>query len=268
MVDSSNAYLEKRKTESPNLRCFQRKNESRPFTMGEMYHFLAITYYMGVVRLPSKDDYWSTNKWMPSHPICTKFGMHRMRFKFLWRHLHVECDDEDNDNDSAAGDSEIHSDDEDDETQPHAEVLFEQEQEGEDEHTATPEEADDTNENNNENENTTTPPNTNNIPEEKPEVWFKKLSYLVNHFRDVSEDMVYILGTNLAIDEMLIRFLGKSMETHRLKNKPIAEGYKFFVLATSNGFVLNVTPDGRTAAKKGLVEWSNKKRSNNNGSNI
>ena len=53
--------------------------------------------------------------------------------------------------------------------------------------------------------------------------------------------------------------MGKTLETQRLKNKPIAEGYKFLVLATSDGFVLNVTPDDRTAAKKGQIEYSNRK---------
>ena len=34
-----------------------------------------------------------------------------------------------------------------------------------------------------------------------------------------------------------------------MKNKPIKEGFKFFVLAISTGFVVNFSPDGRTAAK-------------------
>eukprot|EP00957_Ditylum_brightwellii_P016009 1206295-Ditylum_brightwellii.AAC.1 len=37
------------------------------------------------------------------------------------------------------------------------------------------------------------------------------------------------------------------METHRMKNKPIGEGYKFFALTTTNGFIANFTPDGRRA---------------------
>jgi len=61
--------------------------------------------------------------------------------------------------------------------------------------------------------------------------------------------LIYELGSVLAIDEMMIRFRGKSNETHRIKNKPIAEGYKFFVLATREGYIVNFTPDGRSAAK-------------------
>ena len=43
-----------------------------------------------------------------------------------------------------------------------------------------------------------------------------------------------------------------------MKNKPIKEGYKFFVLATKEGFILNFTPDGRTAAKVGEQEYDDK----------
>ena len=42
-----------------------------------------------------------------------------------------------------------------------------------------------------------------------------------------------------------------------MKNKPIKEGYKLFVLTTKEGFVLNFTPDGRTAAKVGEQEYDN-----------
>ena len=58
---------------------------------------------------------------------------------------------------------------------------------------------------------------------------------------------------------MMIQFMGKSLETHRMKNKPIKEGYKFFVLSTINGFIVNFTPDGRTAARKENQEYENVK---------
>eukprot|EP00957_Ditylum_brightwellii_P000678 53432-Ditylum_brightwellii.AAC.1 len=48
---------------------------------------------------------------------------------------------------------------------------------------------------------------------------------------------------------MMIRFSGRSSKTHRIKNKPIGEGFKFFALTTSQGFVANYTSDGRTAFK-------------------
>eukprot|EP00957_Ditylum_brightwellii_P090302 6877508-Ditylum_brightwellii.AAC.1 len=44
------------------------------------------------------------------------------------------------------------------------------------------------------------------------------------------------------------------METHRMKNKPIGEGYNLSVLTTTNGFIDNFTTDGRTASKTGCQE--------------
>ena len=55
---------------------------------------------------------------------------------------------------------------------------------------------------------------------------------------------------------MIIRFGGRSNETQGIKNNPIGEGYKFFVLSTVNGFVVNFTPDGRSAAKNDGQEYS------------
>ena len=40
-----------------------------------------------------------------------------------------------------------------------------------------------------------------------------------------------------------------------MKNKPIKEGYNFFVLATRCGFVVNFTPDGRSAQKESKQEY-------------
>eukprot|EP00957_Ditylum_brightwellii_P075500 5738453-Ditylum_brightwellii.AAC.1 len=51
---------------------------------------------------------------------------------------------------------------------------------------------------------------------------------------------------------MMIRFFGRSMYTHRIKHKPVKEGYKWFVLADSKtSFILNLTPDERSAGQKG-----------------
>ena len=61
--------------------------------------------------------------------------------------------------------------------------------------------------------------------------------------------MVHVLGTLLSFDEMMVRFMGRSGETHRMKHKPIGEGYKLFTLTTFRGFIVNFTLDGRRAAK-------------------
>mmetsp|Transcript_17478 Transcript_17478/g.39452 ORF Transcript_17478/g.39452 Transcript_17478/m.39452 type:complete len:139 (-) Transcript_17478:778-1194(-) len=72
--------------------------------LGCIYHFLALLYYFGIVKLPSKKDYWSTHSWMPIHPIANAFGMSRDQFQFLWRHFHID--------DTESGDAEDILDDE------------------------------------------------------------------------------------------------------------------------------------------------------------
>ncbi len=46
------------------------------------------------------------------------------------------------------------------------------------------------------------------------------------------------------------------LEIHCMKNKPIKEGFKFFVLATMQGFVVNFSPDGPTAAKSDRIDYN------------
>ena len=242
LVVSSNKYIEDRKKVSPHLDCCKRKKDSRPITVGCMYHFLAMIYYMGIVRLPdTKEDYWSTEKWMPEHPICIENGMTRNRFRFIWRHFHVS-------HQSETGGREV-QDNQDGETmagEVHQRVnRVEREQDNDLDSESDSDSEDGTTVDNN---------------DDSKKVWFDKLSPLIEHFRNVSEEIIFVLGSNMSLDEMIIRFAGRSNETHRIKNKPIGEGYKFFVLSTFNGFVVNFTPDGRTAARKDEQEYNSKSR--------
>ena len=75
---------------------------------------------------------------------------------------------------------------------------------------------------------------------------------LLHTFRRTSLELIQMLGTHLSIDEMMIRFSGRSGQTHRMKNKPVKEGYKWMVLTDSvTSFIVNFTPDGRTAGVQG-----------------
>eukprot|EP00957_Ditylum_brightwellii_P070168 5330589-Ditylum_brightwellii.AAC.1 len=44
------------------------------------------------------------------------------------------------------------------------------------------------------------------------------------------------------------------METHHMKNKLIGKGYKIFALTTTDGFVANFTPGGRTSTSTGCQD--------------
>src|SRR5210317_654937 len=72
----------------------------------EILVFFAIYYYMGIVKLPAKKDYWRwSNDIWPSHPIAKQ--MRRDRFCYIWSNIHLvafeeaepESDEEEGDED-------------------------------------------------------------------------------------------------------------------------------------------------------------------------
>lgn len=246
--DNSNAYCEYQKKKNPNLYHWRNENYSKPITTACIYQFLAIIYYFGIVRLPSKRDYWSKESWMPHHPIVREMGMTRYRFEFLWRFFHVNHIEENAEEDDDDGGEELMDEMVDENSTRDDSVMVEQDMErvqmDQEEETVSTSEEKEEESKASENDN-----------EKDGDTWFSKLKPLVDHVRDVSFELVFILGTILSLDEMMIRFMGRSAETHRMKNKPISEGFKFFVLATKEGFIVNFTPDGRTAEKNNKQEY-------------
>lgn len=79
---------------------------------------------------------------------------------------------------------------------------------------------------------------------------------MVNQVREVSKSLLECPGFNVCVDEIMVRFTGRITETHRVKNKPISEGYKRFALCDSkSGYVCHFTPDGRQASNRGENEF-------------
>ena len=52
-------------------------------------HLLALIFYMGVVCLPYKTDYWKNDNTWTYHPIMHKIRIIPDQFAFLWRHYHI-----------------------------------------------------------------------------------------------------------------------------------------------------------------------------------
>ena len=182
-------------------------------------YFLAMYYYQGIVRLPNKKDYWrADHSFWPVHPPAQNIS--RDMYMYIWRNLHF----------LGAQDEEDEEDD------------IEEEEEYEMQEGLDPNETD--NEEEEEEEE----------PEEEPEglgwnadtVWYGKISMFLEHVLSVSRRLCIRPGSKVSIDEMMKRFKGRSGQTHRMKNKPIKEGYKFFALCNvETGFVWNMIPDGR-----------------------
>src|SRR2546421_4425957 len=61
-------------------------------------------------------------------------------------------------------------------------------------------------------------------------LWWWKMEPLLSTFRAASQ-RYYIPRTEVAIDEIMVRFHGRSSDTCKMPNKPIKQGYKIFALA-------------------------------------
>jgi len=62
--------------------------------------------------------------------------------------------------------------------------------------------------------------------------WYSKLEPLASYINNISQS-IYIPSSNVAIDEMIVRFCGRSAHTFRMKNKPTPEGYKILALCNA-----------------------------------
>ena len=201
------------------------RDRVNPVTRPELLRFLAIIYYMGVVRLPSKADYFlASDGVLPVHHVLK---LSRKRFDYIWRNVHTSFKPNsplDEGNDAANSDAEelledvqvvVVNDgvDEDDEV----------DEEGEEEALL----------------NTPAP------------LWYDTIKGFIYHVRKVSKELCKHPGWVLSLDEMLKKFKGRSAMTFRMKKKPEKEGYKLYAICdTSTGYVFDFFPDGRLEKKK------------------
>ena len=210
MVEKTNAYAASRLPPS----------KRQPVNRAELLRFLAIYYFMGLVRLPSRKDYWKGSQdgfWPLLQPCLT---LSRLRFEYIWRNLHFIGG-------TPLPDEEDDVDEESDDDVDGLEEITHNEEELEDEGDDIPD-----------------PEDGANVEETS---WYKKVGYFLSHVSAVSQRICTRPGSRAAIDEMMKRFKGRASDTIRMKAKPIKEGYKFFALADSlTGYIYEMIPDGRT----------------------
>ena len=63
--------------------------------------------------------------------------------------------------------------------------------------------------------------------EKNKKIWYTKVQPIVDYMRKKSAQLIHTLGTSLSFDEMIIRCLARSIETCRIKNKPIDKGTNY-----------------------------------------
>jgi len=60
-------------------------------------------------------------------------------------------------------------------------------------------------------------------------MWWRKLEPLISTFR-ANCQAHWIPGSNVSVDEMMIKFYGRLKYTLKMKNKPIKQGFKIWAL--------------------------------------
>ena len=59
--------------------------------------------------------------------------------------------------------------------------------------------------------------------------WWRKMEPLASHLRSLFHKL-YLPGSNMAFDEMMVLFKGRSLHTIKMPSKPIDQGYKIYAL--------------------------------------
>src|SRR6184192_3270521 len=90
----------------------------------------------------------------------------------------------------------------------------------------------------------------------KPEVnnssYYAKMEPLLSHIRETSKKL-YIPSVNVSVDEMMVRFSGRSVHTIRIRGKPTPEGYKIFALC-DHGYTYTFLPSSRVKKNEEVEE--------------
>lgn len=80
--------------------------------------------------------------------------------------------------------------------------------------------------------------------------YYDKVQPLLNHVQATSQRH-YVPKTSVSVDEMIVRFGGRSQHTYRLKGKPTPVGYKILALCDS-GYTYAFLPESRVSQASDL----------------
>ena len=64
----------------------------KPISAPDILVFFSLIFYMGVVRLPTKTDYWNSNGMWPIHKVLS--CMSYQRFQVIWCNIYLVKPDE------------------------------------------------------------------------------------------------------------------------------------------------------------------------------
>jgi hypothetical protein len=186
----------------------------------EILWFLATIQYMGIVRLPAKQDYFPGNRSdvLPAHHAIL---LNKTRFEYLWRWFHTSyssggadettgvTEEEEEFFEEAPGEGGV-------DMMEFADVVTDVDDDDDDEEEDKDKE------------------------EAPPPTWYASIQGFIDHVNNVNHKLCRQPCWKVSIDEMLRKFKGRSAQTYRTKRKPDRE-----VCCTTTGFVFSYFPDGR-----------------------
>ena len=106
-----------------NLSGRSKGHSFKPISTPNILVFFSIIFYMGVVRLPAKTDYWNSNGMWPTHKVLS--CMSYKCFQVIWRNIYlVKPDQGDDDGDKTDSDDEGEDMEDDDSSEPPDERWF------------------------------------------------------------------------------------------------------------------------------------------------
>lgn len=230
-------------------------SKCKEITRREVLHFLGAIAYMGLVVLPSKDDYFvkydrlnhgvgcsptdadGLPSILPHHPsIRIRWSM----FRYMWANFHTSFQPQEEMNDD---EDDVDVDDDDDDS-AYSEYSYTKERGYYDGVSSDEEVVDEVMQG--------------RIRRDVPEVgqlWYKPIEGFIDHVNETSKKLCHHPGWTLSIDEMMKLFKGRSCETHRMPKKPVKKGYKFFAIcdSTTAFAVFHFFPSGRNDKAKTLA---------------
>lgn len=162
-----------------------------PCTAGEIRILFGLWLYMGINRLPSTSDYWRQNPTGKSHRIVQT--LYQTRHKNRWRKYGSTS--------YGSKISSIH------ELVCNSIGVVRFEQLKRYFHVSDP-----------------------TLPKPSDNEWFFKMEPLSSKLRNAFQQY-FVPGTKVSVDEMMIKFFGRSKHTIKIKHKPIKQGYKVWALS-------------------------------------
>jgi hypothetical protein len=211
--------------------------QGRPWTdlvMKELLVFLAILIYLGLYPVNKIEELWNDEILWPVNFIASKMSL--MRFQQIKRFLHISKPQDNilQGHNPQANNPQVNNYPANNSQASNSQANNSQ---------ANNSQANNSQANNSQANNSQANNSQASNSQAKKDPYYTKVEPLLSHIRDISKKL-YIPSSNVSVDEMMVRFSGRSNHTIRIRGKPTPEGYKIFALC-DHGYTYTFLPSSR-----------------------